>query len=359
MRVCMLSKYPPIEGGVASRTYWLANGLSDHGISVDIVTNSACVEPEYRIEECQETELNGNLRVHSLDRETPWHIPYSQNYLIRLLNLVLRALRGYKCDVIDTGYLIPYGVAGWLASKLTGVPYIVRHGGSDLGKFLDHPEYSALLEKVLIESNVVITDDFGYERVKGFTSNLLKMPAYVPDEKAFNVPRKLQKRATFAYIGKINFHWQRRALDKIAEAFMGVPSELYRLMFMAQGKGKDDFLRAIGKLMKERIEFANFIPPWDMPQLLSTIDYVFDFSQGDPIESESCLVKEALAAGAQVITNKNSVNNGVIHSWPFSSENIMGLIRDRGIKEMRPSTSPFNDWVSANIEIYKSISSSM
>ena len=48
-RACFIVKYPPIEGGVSMRSYWLARELAERGHQIFLVTNAAEVEPEYRI----------------------------------------------------------------------------------------------------------------------------------------------------------------------------------------------------------------------------------------------------------------------------------------------------------------------
>ena len=48
MNICIISKYPPIEGGVSSHTYWMARELGKRGHKVYVVTNSWEVEGEYR-----------------------------------------------------------------------------------------------------------------------------------------------------------------------------------------------------------------------------------------------------------------------------------------------------------------------
>jgi len=49
MKICMIGKYPPIEGGVSARNYWIARGLSERGHEVHLVTNADEVEPAYRM----------------------------------------------------------------------------------------------------------------------------------------------------------------------------------------------------------------------------------------------------------------------------------------------------------------------
>ena len=48
IKVCFFSKYPPIEGGISSRTYWLSRALGKRGMEIHIITNALEVEEEYR-----------------------------------------------------------------------------------------------------------------------------------------------------------------------------------------------------------------------------------------------------------------------------------------------------------------------
>ncbi len=40
MRICIIGKFPPIQGGVSMRTYWSAHGLAARGHEVHVVTNA-------------------------------------------------------------------------------------------------------------------------------------------------------------------------------------------------------------------------------------------------------------------------------------------------------------------------------
>jgi len=39
-RVCFFTKYPPIEGGTASRSYWLIRALGEKGIEAHVITDA-------------------------------------------------------------------------------------------------------------------------------------------------------------------------------------------------------------------------------------------------------------------------------------------------------------------------------
>lgn len=48
MRICIVGKYPPIEGGVSARVYWLAKALGERGHKIHIISNALEIESEYK-----------------------------------------------------------------------------------------------------------------------------------------------------------------------------------------------------------------------------------------------------------------------------------------------------------------------
>jgi len=304
MKICMVSKFPPIQGGIASRTYWLARGLAEAGCEITVITNSDCVEKEYKITGCDDhLKSLKNIKIYSIGDDNPWHIPNSHLFTTRLLNSVLEILKLEQFDLIDSGYLVPYGIVAYLAHKITSIPYIIRHGGSDIAKFMNHPEYRTVIEAAIKHASAVITDKTHADLFSLLNDNVVILPPYVPDERLFKPSTKKKERSVFAYIGKINYHWHRRGLDKIVEIFKELNSCNYQLLFVAQGLGLENFKKSIENQMIEQISFQSFIPPWEIPSLLSSIDYLFHFEIDEPIKSPSNLVVEALASGVEIITN--------------------------------------------------------
>jgi hypothetical protein len=49
VKVCIIGKYPPIQGGVSTRTYWTAHGLARCGHEVHVVTNAKEATPPFRL----------------------------------------------------------------------------------------------------------------------------------------------------------------------------------------------------------------------------------------------------------------------------------------------------------------------
>jgi len=301
MKVCIISKYPPIQGGVSAKTYWLARGFAEAGHEIHVVTNGNCVEKEYFIDDNPD-ELIPNLAVHFVTPDIPWHIPDSKLYTSRLLDKALEITENHQIDIIDTNYLVPYGIVGYLLSNITGIPYILRHGGSDLAKFLHKGLFSHLLGSVVQNAAAIITDDKNRGVFEATNSNVYVLPRYIPDEKYFKSTMISHEVPTFAYIGKINHYWKYKSLDKIVDIFSGIKEE-HTLHLVGQGKGFREFAKFVEAHGIRTHEFRKFVHPVNMPYLLGHIDYLLYFSQDNPIKDFSNIVCEAVWSGVPVITD--------------------------------------------------------
>ncbi len=112
MRILFISKYPPIQGGISAKTYWLAQGLAERGIETHVVTNGNCVESEYRIDDTS-PDPHPNLHIHFVDPDLPWHIPYSDLYVPRLLDKALQVSRENEIDLIAISTHGRGGISRW------------------------------------------------------------------------------------------------------------------------------------------------------------------------------------------------------------------------------------------------------
>ncbi|MCG2816099.1 MAG: glycosyltransferase [Pseudomonadota bacterium] len=300
----MISKFPPIQGGISAKTYWMAQGLAEKGVMVHVVTNANCVEEEYRIDD-QSPVLPANLTVHNIDPDIPWHIPSSDLYVPRLLDKALEIAGNNHIDIIDTNYLIPYGIVGYLLSRITGIPYIIRHGGSDIAKFLEQGVFKYLLPEVIRNASAIFTDDKNRKYFKDINSDIFTLPRYVPDERYFKPAAGSRRMPTFAYIGKVNYYWKYKSLDKIVDIFAGIEAR-HSLRFVGQGKGFAEFSRFAEARGLKTHEFRKFVHPAIVPQLLDRIDYLLCFSQDNPIKDFSNIMCEALWSGVTIITDETS-----------------------------------------------------
>ncbi|NQT55576.1 MAG: glycosyltransferase [Desulfobacteraceae bacterium] len=371
MRILFISKYPPIQGGISAKTYWLAQGLAERGIETHVVTNGNCVESEYRIEDTPPAAPS-NLHIHFVDSDIPWHIPFSDLHVPRLLDKALQVTRENQIDLIDTGYLIPYGIVGYLLSEITGIPYVLRHGGSDIEKFLREGIFNDLLKKVIQKAAAVITDSHRRELFQSFNSSLHMAPRYIPDERSFKPSISPHGTPTFAYIGKINYYWRYKSLHRIADIFSELKGD-YRLIFVAQGKGFEDFSEFVSGYGLRGFEFRQFVHPANMPGLLNEIDFLICFTKDNPIKDFMNIFSEALWSGVRVLTDEAMDLNIYTEYIKLTSETQIvnlpiedvGATRSKIIGIIRGWEGPsrynnklkydFNRYLDANLEMYRGI----
>jgi glycosyltransferase involved in cell wall biosynthesis len=158
VRICVIGKFPPIQGGVSRHTYWSAHALAERGHEVHVVTNAKEVEAPYRMHmrptdwrRCAATYAVGSVTVHWTDPvdASQFHIPMASPFASKLAAIAagLHAQRPF--DVVYSHYLEPYGVAGCLVGHMTGAPHVVRMAGSDAGRLWHHPQLEPLYDHVL------------------------------------------------------------------------------------------------------------------------------------------------------------------------------------------------------------------
>src|SRR5262245_19120910 len=164
MRACFIVKYPPIEGGVSMRSYWLARDLAERGHQIFLVTNAAEVEPEYRIVLDDEDRdwyqprfpaSGGFVKVRNTQPMTDamTHIPLANPFVTKLSSLATEMIRQHGCEVVFAYYLQPYGIAAYLASQWTGTPYMLRHAGSDLGSLMKQPGLTTAYREIVRQAD--------------------------------------------------------------------------------------------------------------------------------------------------------------------------------------------------------------
>src|SRR5437667_5657364 len=147
------------------RTYWSAHGLAARGHEVHVVTNAKEAASPYRMymraqdwTRCEATYGTGSVTVHWTDPvdRSQFYIPMASPFVSKLAGTAAGVHSERPFDVIFSHYIEPYGVAGYLAAEMTGVPHVVRTAGSDAGRLWHHPQLEALYDHVLRSAEVVI-----------------------------------------------------------------------------------------------------------------------------------------------------------------------------------------------------------
>ncbi len=323
MRICLISKYPPIEGGVSAKIYWLAKALGERGHEVHIVTNALEVEEEYRerFEVNEQQYAPKNVSIHSTNPDNnPWHIPFSKAYTERIANLAIEVIEKYDIQLIDSYYILPYGVAAYITKNITSRPQILRHAGSDIGKLLASPSYNTLFKAIFQRADKILTIPPLKEMFLSLgipESKIVFDEIVIVDTKAFNpevapfplsdyIKRQLPECPIITFIGKINYYWETKGLYELLEAVKDIKDD-FLLLFVANGKGLKGFQNLIEeKNLSKKSIFLDFVPPWEIPSIIKLSTCVVVLEREFPVEYHATPIipKEVIAVGKCLILSE-------------------------------------------------------
>jgi glycosyltransferase involved in cell wall biosynthesis len=167
MRICIIGKFPPIQGGVSMRTYWAAHGLAKLGHSVHVVTNAAEAGAPCRMHmraqdwaRCNARYGAGSVQVHWTEdygaRQS--HIPQASAFVTKLASLALEVARAHAVEVVYSHYTEPYSVAGHLVARSARIPHVARTAGSDAGRLWSLPQFASLYSEIYRSAHALITN---------------------------------------------------------------------------------------------------------------------------------------------------------------------------------------------------------
>jgi hypothetical protein len=114
VRICIIGKFPPIQGGVSMRTYWTAHGLAARGHEVDVITNAKEALPPFRMhmrqedwKRCEASSGKGSVTVHWTDPvdRSQSYIPMASPFVTKLAGVAASAHAAKPFDVIFSHYL--------------------------------------------------------------------------------------------------------------------------------------------------------------------------------------------------------------------------------------------------------------
>lgn len=358
MKIMVISKYPPIEGGVSASNYWTCRILAEAGHEVHVVTNAHEVEPQYRIwlrDEDQAilqpdfTASGGRcVFVHSTERfGHGLYIPWANPYVTKLAGVALSVARQYGCDVIYAHYFEPYGVAASLISSWLSIPYRIRHAGSDIGRLALISEFGEVYRELLDRAEKVITSGPRHrDKLEGLgarPNSLLFDRVYSVNTECFNPktqPLDIQAVAleTEKWLEELEYPrpiWDRLIRINIEEVDFSLPfvgvygkidetkgsfnllaafadSHKVNLVAMVNG-ATPTFLQFLDQIEEKglagRTIVLPFLPHWRVPSFIRACRAVCFLERKFPITFHTPTVpREVLACGVCLVCSREVVN---------------------------------------------------
>ena len=331
MRICAVVKYPPIQGGVSARSYWIARSLAMQGHEVHVVTNAGEVEPEYRLWLTAEDRRRltasfsngGRVTVVSTgaDGRRLRHVPAGNPFVSKLSALACETIRRYGCEVVFSYYYEPYGIAAHLASMWTGIPHVVQHAGSDRGRLMNHPELSMAYREMLRHASVVVTGNpsvagLGIEpdRLARVPGSFLPKGLFTPDGPVMEVDSVLALAAEHPFvrnrrpwragppvIGVLGKAGEAKGLYELLSALGQLSSagRDFNLLAMVAGTERERFLASVDHHgLGPRTWTLPLVAHWRVPEFLRASTAVCFLENRFPIAAHQPGVpREILATG--------------------------------------------------------------
>jgi glycosyltransferase involved in cell wall biosynthesis len=168
MRILVLGKVPPIEGGTSTQTLTTVRALLERGHEVHVVTNAGEVEPGCRqlltgsdratLAAFGAPVAGGRLTVHhTTPLDDTAYIPWAQPFGSKLFGLGIGLAGEQTFDLIVARYLEPYGLVAAQLAEITATPLVLAHAGSDVGRLAYHPDLGPAYRWALGRADVVLT----------------------------------------------------------------------------------------------------------------------------------------------------------------------------------------------------------
>jgi glycosyltransferase involved in cell wall biosynthesis len=359
MRICAVVKYPPIQGGVSARSYWIARALALRGHQVHVVTNAGETEPGYRLWiPPEDRELlgasfdnGGQVTVTSTgrDRRRLAHIPQSNPFVTKLAALACEQIRQHDCEVVFSYYYEPYGIAAHLASTWTGVPHAVQHAGSDRGRLMSHPELAAAYREMLRRASTVITADRSLEGLGLEPERFARLPGgflprglFTPGGPVLDVAGLLSRARqhpftrnpapfrpelpTIGVLGKVGA--AKGSYDLVAAlARVSAGGAGFNLLAMVAGAERDQFLAAVDAAgLGPRTWALPLLPHWRVGEYLRACTAVCFLERHFPIAAHTPGVPlEIMASGVCAVLSREIADK---QRWPVRSGEHAIVVQD-------------------------------
>ncbi|MFQ6010133.1 MAG: glycosyltransferase family 4 protein [Candidatus Aenigmatarchaeota archaeon] len=176
MSICLLSRYPPLKGGVSVHVQALVKGLKEKGHDITLITYGKLKRKE-----------RGTRII-----EVPMINLFFLRGLVYLIGAILALRKAReKIDIIHAHPLHPAGTAAVMFKTFSKVPVVVTSHGSDLAKWSKVPLGKAFFSRIANSSDKVIcVSDALARRAKDIGIKRKKIMV-VPN--GIDVPHKIRK----------------------------------------------------------------------------------------------------------------------------------------------------------------------
>ncbi|MDJ0837609.1 MAG: glycosyltransferase [Acidobacteriota bacterium] len=369
MKICIIGKYPPIEGGVSREMFWSSHALAEAGHEVHVVTNADEVEQDFRMQFPGPStglpgppQTDGNPHVHQTTADDVMrYIPWANPFVTKLATLAAEVVRQHQCDLILGYYLEPYGMAAHLAGSWTGVPYGIRNAGSDVGRLARAQSLQTAYIEVFRAADFILAGApmvrplirLGVDPSRIYAARRAHLPPRYFDGRAApmdidavladvlpNLPRgfgdgvyhrlaKTPFRPDLPTIGIYGKTGTAKGSFDLIRALAALKELGHQFNFLALTQSRPELLASFAADLHEhgledRTRLLPFVPHWNIPNFLAACHAVCFLERDFHVKVHQPIVpREVLAAGTCLILSHEIAEKQPFREHLRRSENVL------------------------------------
>lgn len=391
-RLCFICKYPPIQGGTSTSTYWHIRALAKKGHQIHVVSNCWEVEESYRqyftgddldfIKDI-EFESGGYIRHHfSNPFLEPKFIPYNHPFLSKLASIAIEVVEKFKCEKIVSYYLEPYSVAAFIVSMATGIPYYIRHAGSDITRLYNNPELNNTYKFVMKKASGVLTTPRSFSIVNSIIERKkisIIQADYLPKDfynnkfPKLNIKDLLESLDDHVITNKL-LSWNNGSFDsskvtlgiyckaaknkgilELIEALEKIDNvaDKINLVFVTGGNALNNIQERLKKsIINKSCFFIPFLPPWKIPSFINSCDMLFALENMFSVKVHGPRIPlEILACGGCILISDELKSKQFYRNQIQNNKNAIVVHNPRDIAELKNNINNLLNNVSLISEI--------
>lgn len=362
MKILLVGKFPPMQGGISAKTFWLYRALKERGFRFGVVTfRDGVYSAKGEVEDFDRIEVVEEDPV-------PWHIPETPVLSDRLFQRAVDLSESFSPDLVEVNYLWPFCHPAVTLAKILKRPLVIRHAGSDLLKFKERPEFRDIIRGYFRLADGIVTNRDALESVQSMVNpprKVVCLARYIPNPRFFCPEPEADKKFDLLLLGKANFHWRLKGLDLMLDL---IRKRKLRTRMVIGGKGVKDFSAAVANHhIEDLVEISPFVHPHLVPALLRSASFVWGWEETETLDDFSNILWEAVFSGVPVIVNasrfgkikaENSLMKFSSLIYPRTRENLPDLDFSPNISHMNSlsgqCSEAFTSYLSVQEEMYKS-----
>jgi len=309
-------EFPPVGGGAANATAFLARALVAQGHAVTVLTAAFGAQRRAAAEAGVEMVRVRSLR-RSADRSNPLEM---LSFLVAALIPALRLARRRRFDASIAFFTIPSGPIAWLLRLALGIPYLVSLRGGDVPGFVPeidgiHRLIAPLRRAVLRRACAIVANSDSLARLSESSDpfpvkvipNGVDPLAFAPDG---GVERAAENEFRILFVGRLHSQKNVGALLESAAALAALPGPPVVVEIVGDGPERT----ALAKLA-ERTGAARVLRwhGWlDKQQVLACYQRAHVFVNPSRYEGMPNTVLEAMACAVPVVASRIGGNEDLV-----------------------------------------------